>query len=264
MQSKSGPLNNLKCHISNSDSIPVEEFCTDSDLYEGELFLFCEHKHVLSFLKNPGRSIPQPSSTTQYYGTLPDAYPNFFKKCNDVMFEHFINIINLHQLEYWAGTAFAIRLFLESLIYANYGTYAWYGDTILRDKTDKEKVEAVNKRIGRLGFDVFMRIVISKEMKGDLTSGDSDLIEREYKLKDDRLLFAVEAAKKLVNITTNQPWIDADTLKKVQKAFGNLSPLVHARMYYDASVINDSLNDVLCAYEEFYSNDNEWRIVYER
>ena len=130
MQSQSGPLNNLKCHISDSDSIPVDEFCNEPDSFAGELLLFCEHKHVLSFLKNPGKSIPQPSNITQYYSTLSDKYPNFFKKCNDVIFEQFINIINLRQLEYWAGTAFAIRLFLESLIYANYGTYAWYGDKL--------------------------------------------------------------------------------------------------------------------------------------
>ena len=263
MQSQSGSLNNLKCHISDLDRIPVEEFCSEPTSFAGELLLFCEHKHVLSFLKNPGRSILEPSGTTQYYGTLPDAYPNFFKKCNDVIFEQFINIINLRQLEYWAGTAFAIRLFLESLIYANYGTYAWYGDIKLRDKTDEEKIKDVNSRVGKLGFDVFMRIVISKEMKENLTSRDSNFIEREYKLKDDRLTYAVEAAKKLEEVTTYRPWINADTLKKVQRAFNDLSPLVHARMYYDTSVIDNTLNDVLSAYEEFYSNKNQWRIIYE-
>ena len=145
MQSQSGPLNNLKCHISDLDSIPVEEFCSEPNSFAGELLLFCDHKHVLSYLKNPGTSIPEPSSTTQYYVTLLKAYPNFIKECNDVIFEQFINIINLRQLEYWAGTAFAIRLFLESLIYANYGTYAWYGDIILRDKTDKSNIEDANR-----------------------------------------------------------------------------------------------------------------------
>ncbi len=264
MQSQCQLLNCFKCHISDSDSIPVAEFCSEPTSFAGELLLFCEHKHVLSFLKNPGRSNPQPSGTTQYYGTLPDAYPNFFKKCNDVMFVQFINIINLRQLEYWAGTAFAIRLFLESLIYANYGTYAWHGDIKLLDKTDEEKIKDVNIRIGKLGFDVFMRIVISTDMKKDLTSGDSNLIERKYKLKDDRLSYAVQAAKNLLEVTTYQPWINKNTLKKVKNAFNDLSPLVHARMYYDTSVIDNTLNDVLGAYEEFYSNNNQWRIIYEQ
>ena len=145
MQSQSGPRNNLKCHFSDSDRIPSEEFCKDANSFKGGLLLFCEHKHVLSFLKNPGINALEPSSTTQNYGTLQDSYPNFFEKCENATYEQLTNIINLRQLEYWSGTSFAIRLFLESLIYANYGTYAWYGNTILREKTDKSNIEDVNR-----------------------------------------------------------------------------------------------------------------------
>lgn len=263
MQPQSQSLKNLKCHFEDSDSIPIEKFCRDPNSFVGDLFLFCEKNHVLHFLKNPKKSILAPSSTTEHYVTFQDSYRNFFKKCENVTFEQLINIINLRQLDYWAGTSFAIRLFLESLIYQNYGIFAWYGEIKLREKTDKGKIEDVNNKIGRLGFSTFMNIVISNKWKEDLTSGDSNLIENRYKLKDDRLSYAVEAAENLKKITTNPPWISLNKLKKVQKVFEDLSPLVHARNVSDPSVVDSGLVNVLDAYEEFYSNNNQWRITYE-
>ena len=264
MQSQSQPLNGLKCHISDSDRIPVEEFCSDSNSFGGDLLLFCERKHVLSFSKNPGGFPPQPSNFSQYYSTLAGNYPNFFRNSNEVTFELFTDIINLRQLEYWSGTSFAIRLFCETLIYANYGIYAWYGDTALKNKTDRNKIDEVHKKIGKLGFGVFMTIVISSEWKENLIKEKLELCERRYGLKDERLNYAVEAARNLQAVTSSVQWIKGDTLLKVKNAFELLSPYVHAREIVDHNIIDNCLTDVLDAYEEFYSNNNSWRIIYER
>ena len=264
MQSQSQPLNGLKCHISDSDRIPVEEFCSDSNSFGGDLLLFCERKHVLSFSKNPGGFPPQPSNFSQYYSTLAGNYPNFFKNSNEVTFELFTDIINLRQLEYWSGTSFAIRLFCETLIYANYGIYAWYGDTALKNKTDRNEIDVVYKKISKLGFGVFMNIVISSKWKENLIKNKLELCGRKYGLKDERYSYAVEAARNLQAVTSSVQWIKSGTLQKVKIAFELLSPYVHAREIVSHDIIDICLTDVLDAYEEFYSNNNPWRIIYER
>ena len=263
MTSNCQPLNGLKCHISDSDGIPVEELCNNSNSFEGELLLFCESKHVLSFLKNPIDNLLRPSNISQYYSTLLENYPNFFQNSNNEIFEQFTNIINLRQLNYWSGTSFAIRLFCETMIYANYGTYAWYGDVVLKSKTDKDKIDEIYNRIGKLGFTVFMNIVISSEWKNKLIAGDSKFLTK-HELKDKRLSYATEAAKNLQILTNKVQWMKTDTLKKVQKVFSKLSPFVHSRGIVDSTIIDESLNEALAAYEEFYSSNNPWRIMYEQ
>ncbi|MDA8055859.1 MAG: hypothetical protein M0Z77_09490 [Thermoplasmatales archaeon] len=155
-------------------------------------------------------------------------------------------------------------MFCETLIYANYGIYAWYGDTALKNKTDRNKIDEVYKKIGKLGFGVFMTIVISSEWKENLIKEKLELCERRYGLKDERLNYAVEAARNLQAVTSSVQWIKGDTLLKVKNAFELLSPYVHAREIVDHNIIDNCLTDVLDAYEEFYSNNNSWRIIYER
>ncbi|MDA8055073.1 MAG: hypothetical protein M0Z77_05405 [Thermoplasmatales archaeon] len=225
--------------------------------------MFCERKHVLSFLKNPGTAPPQPSDVSQYYNTLADNYQNFFKNSDDVTFEQFTNIISLRQLEYWSGTSFAIRLFGETLIYANYGTYAWYGDITLKSKTNKDLIDKIYDKIGKLGFGTFMNIVISSRWKRDLINNNPQFCANRYHLKDDRLSYAIDAARNLQALTRSVQWIKPDTLKKIQNVFEILSPIVHSRGIVDPSIIDSSLKDVLDAYEEFYSKKNSWRIIYE-
>ncbi|MEM0135589.1 MAG: hypothetical protein QXU18_10285 [Thermoplasmatales archaeon] len=256
-------MNDLKCHISYSDKIPVEELCNDPTSFEGEVLLFCERKHVLAFTKNPGNSPLQPSSTSQYYETLPDTYPQFFKNHNDIVFQQFTDIFNLRQLEYWSGTSFAIRSLCETLIYSNYGIYAYYGDVVLGSKTDRIKIDEVYKKIRKIGFGPFMTIVISSEWRDNFINGNQEFFRRK-EFEGARLEYAVDAAKNLKEIADNGPWISTDNLKKVAAAFDKLSPIVHSREIVDPDDIDKSLKAVLNAYEEFYTNNSKWRINYEQ
>jgi hypothetical protein len=263
MTSQCEPLKGLKCHITDSDSIPVEELYNTSNSFGGQLLLFCERKHVLSFFKNPGDNLLRPSNISQYYSTLPENYPNFFKNSNDVVFERFTDIINLRQVEYWSGTCFAIRLFLETLIYDNYGTYAWYRNMKLRSKTDKDKIEDVHNKIRSLGFETFMTIIISSTWRTDLINRNLYLCENRYHLKDDRLSYAVEAATNLQKVSDSVHWISKNTLKSALEAFKTLSPHIHSKEIVDPAKIDDSLIHILNAYEEFYSYRSSWGVIYE-
>lgn len=175
----------LRCYISVNDAIPVVELYNSGLSFQGELLLFCDRKHVLSYIKNPGSNEPESSSVTQYYTTLQSNFPTFFDKAEDRVFEEFTNAINFLQLEYWAGASFAIRLLGEYLIYNNYGVYAWYKDKQLKSKTNKNEIDYIYDNIRKLGFETFMMIVKSSSVRKNLIEKDDSFNEKRYKLKEE-------------------------------------------------------------------------------
>ncbi len=262
-QPRKTSTSSLNCYISDSDRIPVVDFFNDPSAFGGQFMMFCENKHVLSFLKNPGDNPPDPSSVSQYYYTLKETYPLFFKNSDDTIFEQFTNIMSLRQLDYWSGTSFAIRLLGESFVYSNYGTYAWYGDVTLKSKTDKDKLDHIYSNVRHLGFGTFIILILSSTQKKDLINRDADFCYKEYKLNGDRYDIAVAAAKNLGPLMDKGPWNTNKSLKDINEVFKTLSPFVHSRELVDPKAIDGSLEKVLYAYEEFYKNGNSWRIIYE-
>lgn len=256
-------VSDMRCHVSGTDTIPVAHLIEDQISFIGQVLIFCENKHVLSYLKNPGYTNFESSSVTDYYETLLTNYPKFFEKVEDEVFEEFTNVINFLQLEYWNGASFAIRSLAETLVYNNYGVRAWFGNAALKSKTEKEKIDLVYENIKNLGFDTFMTIVISETVKRNLLEKSDDYAKSRYKLTDSRLDLARKAAENLSTLRVARLGLEKSTLQHMKDSFALLSPIVHSRGIVDVSNINTSLENILNAYEEFYENDNRWGVIYE-
>ena len=107
----------------------------------------------------------------------------------------------------------------------------------LRNKTHKDKIEDVHNKIRKLGFETFMNIIISSTWRDNLVNGNSYVCENRYHLKDDRLSYAIDAAKNLQGVSGSAHWISEETLKSANEAFKKLSPLVHSM-----GIVNPSLS----------------------
>ncbi|MEM0135610.1 MAG: hypothetical protein QXU18_10390 [Thermoplasmatales archaeon] len=266
MSEPSSYLNQMKCYLRDTDTIPIFDYYDNPNAFMGQLLIVCDGRHVLSYLKNPGKADLHPSSLMQYYSTLKTNYPLFFKNVPDNIFEKFIDVMNLLHLEYLGGASFGIRLLLETFVYSNYGVYAWYGDVTLRNKSNKDQIKEAYDNIIILGFDRFMEILISSNDKKELLSMDDEWLEKHQKLERKRLEIAKHVAKNLKPIENSDFLIGEDLLKELRSSFNELSPLVHSSEIEKPKTMSRSqeiLESVIKAYEEFYRKNNKWRIEYE-
>lgn len=260
-------LKELKCNVDSTDKIPIIDFCNNSSNFYGPLALICENNHITSYFKDPGSSKFMLSDTAQWYSIIMNKYSEFLHYSNQIVLELFYNLVNMRQLGFMNGASFALRSFIELLIYDNYGTYAWFGDSILSSKGNKEEVDEVHNNIKRLGFSTFMMIIISSSLKKQLIRRDETYLKKTHNLEGDRLDIARKAVKNLDKITNEDPWISKELLKKISGIFENISPFVHSKPIIDESPdLDKGVETVLKAYEEFYKNnknEKRWRVNYE-
>ncbi len=252
----------VKCHMSQSDVIPVSSYCTDPLNFGGTINLICDSNHLLSYIKNPRSLELNEKDFIQYYHKLEIDHPIFLQMSDDDTFQMFEDIINSRVIESWRLTSFALRVFTENLIYHNYGVYAWFGDVKLNRKTDCASINTINENIRDLGFSTFMIIIISKSKRDDIIN-PKNRGKIPLNLDGRRLELAKNASENLNIVLKKKNILSYNSLNYIQTLYREVSPVVHTNRTPDSSTIDNYIKKMMDIYEEFYTNGNEWGISYD-
>jgi hypothetical protein len=250
----------IKCYFQETDSIRSLELNNPSSNFGGEVYLMCDNKHVLKYIRNPdGYVYPDPVSNTLEY--LKDKYPEFFSSniADDVM-EHYNYAFYFITTEYWPGAAYSIRTLLERLIYDNYGPYFFSEKYYLNFKTDKEELENINSRIGTIGFLYFIITILSDTFREDIKEGKipNSLIGKNG-ARDDLMKMII----KIENDRKNKIFINEEHYEEFKTQYKRLSEGLHPRTPIDRGEAERALNVVLAGYQSYFNNGNTWRVKYD-
>jgi len=265
----------IYCYFEPTDLISSFELIDPTSSFAGEVYLMCDNKHVLKYIRNPDGFVYQ-DQVSNTLKSLKDKYPKFFSNnvADDIM-DHYNHALYFITTEYWAGAAYSIRTLLERLIYDNYGPYFFSEKDYLNFKTDKKELEKINSEIGGIGFQLFLETIVSENRKEKIKEVH-DKIEKGDKVEpdesDDEIKFSkivrhhdylMEMINKIEDDLDNKIFLDKDQYKNFQTQYGVLSKGLHPREPIGSPEADKALNVVLEGYQSYFNNGNTWRVKYD-
>jgi len=251
----------IYCYFEPADSISSFELKNPNSSFAGEVYLMCDNKHVLKYIRNPDGSV-YPDQVSNTLISLKDKYPKFFSNniADDIM-EHYNYALYFITTEYWSGAAYSIRMLLERLIYDNYGPYFFSEKYYLNFKTDREELENIYSGIGEIGFLYFITTIFSDRFRKHIKEGK---IPNSLKGKDHARDNLMRMINKIDQDINNKIFtIIKEYYQDFKTQYDNLSAGLHPRTPIDRADAEKALDVVLAGYQSYFSNGNTWRVKYD-
>ena len=262
----------LKCQIDDTDQIPftkVSIYRYNSKKMFTDFYAVCEKKHITKYIINPPQISSDPSDIIAKANGLQSSledwkknYPSFFRNTIGRIYSYFEQFVNYFTLEYLDSASFSLRTLYERIVYENFGVWVFYPNLPSIHRSSSE-YKCVNEKIKKLGFQIFILVLISSNFRKKISNNKQSCIE--YKGKEyegERLKILREITENTINYKQigNEIISQKQNLQNLQHDYDPLSSSVHGYKPISSVDLQSICEHVLKMYNDFFNNSNSWGV----